>query len=86
MYKIRKLPTPPLIYPEKDYWVSQCIFCFSYSTLGADKEDSIKKIRHAKKCAFHKEMKRLGRKEKDRVYLQFFRTFPPRDMPKSKKR
>jgi len=79
MYKTRKLPTPPLVYPEKDYWVAECIFCFSYSSLGKNKEDSIKKIRHARNCSFHKEMKRLGKKEKERVYAQFLRIFPPRD-------
>jgi len=79
MYKTRKLGTPPLVFAVKDFWVAECIFCFSYTLLGKDEEDSIKKIRHARNCSFHKEMKRLGKKEKDRVYLQFFRTFPPRD-------
>jgi len=79
MYKTRKLSTPPLVYPEKDYWVAECIFCFSYSSLGKDKEDSIKKIRHARNCSFHKEMKRLGKKDKERVYTQFLKIFPPKD-------
>ncbi len=79
MYKTRKLSTPPLVYPEKDFWVAECIFCFSYSSRGKDKEDSIKKIRHARNCSFHKEMKRLGKKEKERVYTQFLKIFPPKD-------
>ena len=79
MYKTRRLPTPPLVYAEKDFWVAECIFCFSYSSLGKNREDSIKRIRHAKNCSFHKEMKRTGRKDKERVYEQFFKTLPPRD-------
>ena len=79
MYKTRKLSTPPLVYAEKDFWVALCMFCFSYSSLGKDEKDSIKKVRHAKNCSFHKEMRRLGKKEKDRIYAQFFKTFPPRD-------
>ncbi len=79
MYKTRKLPLPPLVYPKKDFWVSKCIYCFAYSSLGKNKEDSIKRIRHSRNCSFHKEMKRLGKKEKERVDTQFIVTLPPKD-------
>jgi len=81
LHKTRKSLVPPLIWPEKDFWVSQCIACFRYSNLGKDKEDSIKKIRHAKHCPFHKEMKLSGKNEKERIYEQFFKTHSPRDKP-----
>jgi len=78
MYKTRKSLIPPLLYPTKDTWTTLCMSCHSYSTLGKDKDDSIKRIRHTKNCSYHKENKRLGKEDKKRIYIQFFKTTPPK--------
>ena len=78
MYKTRKSLTPPLLYPTRDTWTALCMSCHSYSTLGKDKDDSVKRIRHTKNCSFHKENKRLGKVDKKRLYTQFFKITPPK--------
>ena len=77
MYRTRKLPNPPLIDIQKNDWTALCKQCFSYSLLGKKKEDAIKNIRHAVNCSFHKEWKRFGKKDKERVIRQFFETTKP---------
>jgi len=77
MYRTRLLPNPPLIDIQKHDWTALCMQCFSYSLLGKKKEDAIKNIRHAKNCSFHKEWKRFGKKDKERVVEQFFKTTKP---------
>ena len=77
MYKTRKSLTPPLLYPTKDTWTALCLQCHSYTTLGKNKNDSIKRIRHTKNCSYHKENKRLGKIDKERITIQFFKIIPP---------
>jgi len=79
MYKTRRLSTPPLLTQEKYDWTALCMFCFSYSSMGKKKDDSIKHIRHAKNCSFHKEWKRFSKNDKERVLEQFFKTIPPKN-------
>ena len=79
MYKTRRLSTPPLLTQEKYDWTALCMFCFSYSSMGKKKDDSIKHIRHAKNCSFHREWKRFSKKDKERVLEQFFKTIPPKN-------
>ena len=83
MYKSRgKMPTPPLLTPINDNWVAQCIWCHAYTTKKTESE-AIKNVRHTKNCSYHKEWKRFGKKDKERVIQQFFKTIPP--LKKSKK-
>jgi len=78
MYKTRKLPRPPLIDTQKHDWTALCMQCFSYSLLGKKEEDAIRHIRHATNCSFHNELKRFGKKDKERVIEQFFKTTKPK--------
>jgi len=73
MYKTRKLPTPPLLNPARDTWTALCIYCFKYTTLGKNKEDSLKRIIHARNCSF-KMNKKMGK----RTESQFFKIIPPK--------
>lgn len=82
MYKTRKMPYPPILFPERDNWTALCMQCYSYSTIGNNDSESIKHIRHAKNCSFHKEWKRFARKDRERVIQQFFKIIPPLKKPK----
>ena len=82
MYKTRKMPYPPRLFPERDNWTALCMQCYSYSTIGNNDSESIKHIRHAKNCSFHKEWKRFARKDRERVIQQFFKIIPPLKKPK----
>ena len=82
MYKTRKMPYPPVLFPERDNWTALCMQCYSYSTIGNNDSESIKHIRHAKNCSFHKEWKRFARKDRERVIQQFFKIIPPLKKPK----
>jgi len=77
MYKTRKSLIPPLLYPTRDTWTALCIPCLSYTTLGKDKDDSIKRIRHTKNCSYHKEIKER-KKQKEQIFTQFFKIIPPK--------
>lgn len=77
LYKTRKTLLPPLLYPARDTWTTLCIQCLSYTTLGKDKDDSIKRVRHTKNCSYYKENKRLWKEDKERIYNQYFKIIPP---------
>ncbi len=77
MYKTRKMPYPPSLFPERYDWTALCMQCYSYSSIGKNDSESIKHIRHATNCSFHKEWKRFAKKDKERVIQQFFKIIPP---------
>ncbi len=77
MYKTRKSLIPPLLYPKRDTWTAMCDACHAYSTLGKNKNDAMKRVRHSRNCSIHKEKKRLGKDEKERIKIQYYKIIPP---------
>ena len=77
LYKTRKSLTPPLLYPARDTWTAMCDECHAYTTLGKNEDDAMKRVRHSKNCSIHKEKKRLGEDETERIKIQYFKITPP---------
>ncbi len=77
LFKTRQSLQPPLLYPSKDIWKTVCLECHKYTELGKNEDDSIKRIRHTKNCSIHKEKKRLGKDEKERIKIQYYKIIPP---------
>jgi len=78
MYKARKSLLPPLLPSKTDTWTALCIQCLSYTTLGKNKEDSIKRIRHSTNCLYHKADQLLGKQTKEQIHSQFFKIIKPK--------
>lgn len=78
MYKSRKSLLPPLLPPKNDTWTALCIQCLAYTTLGENKDDSIKRVRHSTNCLYHKANKEIGKENKKQIYSQFFKIIPPK--------
>jgi len=78
MYRSRrKMPNPPIVMPIHDNWTALCIWCHAFSAIGNNYSEAVKHVRHTKNCSFHKEWKRFGKKDKERVIQQFFKLIPP---------
>jgi len=77
MYRTRgKMPNPPILMPEQNNWIAECIFCLQWSAIG-NKLESIKHIRHTKNCSWHKEWKRFAKTDQVRVIEQYIKLIPP---------
>jgi len=77
LFKTRDTLQPPLLYPSKDVWKALCMECHRYTELGKTEDDVIKRIRHSKNCSIHQEMKRLGKDEKKRIKIQYYKITKP---------
>jgi len=78
LYKTRKSLMPPLLYPARDTWTAMCDECHAYTTLGENEDDAMKRVRHSKNCSIHKEKKRLGKDETERIKIQYYKITPPK--------
>jgi len=78
LFKTRKSLTPPLLYPARDTWTAMCDECHTYTTLGKNEDDAMKRVRHSKNCSIHKEKKRLGEDETERIKIQYYKITPPK--------
>jgi len=77
LFKTRQSLQPPLLYPSKGIWKALCMECHIYTESGKTEDDAIKRIRHTKNCSIRKEKKRLGKDEKERIKIQYYKTTPP---------
>jgi len=77
LFKTRDTLQPPLLYPSKGVWKALCMECHRYTESGKTEDDVIKRIRHSKNCSIHKEMKQLGKDEKKRIKIQYYKITPP---------
>ena len=77
LFKTRKTLQPPLLYPSKDTWKAICLECHKYREDGKNEDDATKKILHTRNCSIHKEKKRLGKNEKERIKIQYYKIIPP---------
>ncbi len=67
LIKTRKTLTPPLLYPSEKTWKAVCLECHKYEEMVKNEDEEIKKIRHTRNCSIHKEMKRVGKDEKETI-------------------
>ena len=77
LFKTRDTLQPPLLYPRKGFWKALCMECHRYTELGKTEDEAITRIRHSKNCSIHKEKKRLGKYEKERIKIQYYKIIPP---------
>jgi len=84
LYRLRdRSRKPPIVIAEKDFWLAECVHCYSMSLPHNNTEkEAIKNIRHEKGCSFLTDIK-SGRKNKELTKEQYIRTFPPRDLKKN---
>jgi len=79
-YARRKMKRPPQLTPMKDYWMAECMACYSYSA-GNNKteKDAIREIRHSKHCLYVQDIKNRKGKDRSMEDWRYIRTIPPRD-------
>jgi len=77
LFKTRTTLQPPLLYPSKDVWKALCMECHIHTESGKTEDDAIKRIRHTKNCSIREEKKRLGKDEKERIRIQYYKITPP---------
>ncbi len=84
LYRLRsRLPSPPLISGSKIHWTALCMHCYNYAS-GDTKEESLKNLRHEKRCTYNKEFKRLNKLlDKNRVIEQYIKFSPPNNNKQS---
>ena len=84
MYRVRSRSVRPnFLVAEKDFWVSECKFCFNSTSHAKTKKEAIKNLRHTKGCLFTKDVKKQGGRHKDYAIQRYIIIYPPRDKPKS---
>jgi len=79
LYRLRKkMKSPPDVRQKDTYWTSMCMHCYAYTTGPCHNEDeAMRGLQHEKGCSYHKEIKVVGKKNKDKVIKRYLKIIPP---------